>query len=333
MYDPYEGEPREYDVQRVLSINVDARHYLRVVDSLALTAALAPDNLNRVLAHESLTDGITDREAYILSFVGWVYWFRTSGAPNFINNESAVFNEIQVSNTEVKIIHMEQTFNEELNDYIVNSLVELEELMGAPYLEKELTIYMFDPRGAYEGYTNSLTAGAWTPLSLWVQEPVAFENLCVLYRVYYHAECSAPLGLVVAYALAHAYLNHSYKNHPYWLSEGGAKFLAYLVLGHTKEDIRVRIRPDSTCALAFNTIEKSAGAGAAGRHCGYGHGAGLFIELFQRMEASAFMSAWKEFYHLLETSSLPVIENLKVAFNYRGDDLVRNVVDRRYYGR
>ena len=71
MYDPYEGEPREYDVQRVLSINVDARHYLRVVDSLALTAALAPDNLNRVLAHESLTDGITDREAYIISFVGW----------------------------------------------------------------------------------------------------------------------------------------------------------------------------------------------------------------------------------------------------------------------
>lgn len=274
------------------------------VDSLAILVHSDLTTFRRIMAHPTVTDGITNREARVVGVLGGVSEVNPELAVSLLNPTATTIDERSLAlplagEVTLSIIRTRPGAPETM-DLLEHAVRSAEDLMGKPFPVRYVALLFEDAVAATNAGANFGTHAAILP-----KFDAPGDS----------AEARAA-GRVIAHEVAHYYWNSGET----WLDEGAAEFMgAYFQRAMTG----VPLEPDNyPCGSARGIRELESGGythGGAGYVCHYALGERLFLDLYRVLGEDAFRQGFRNLYSGLEerkgdSNVLAGVEDVRKAF-------------------
>ena len=241
----------------------------------------------RIMAHPTLSDGITDEEAKIVTLLHSTNKYMPEYVDVLLDGDSVFLEERTIDlphtgQTLLTIIRLRNVKTQSM-DVLEHAVRVNEEYMGHPYYTNWIAeLFIADPRerGAEAHHYSHFTFDEDKDDRTWERAFYITHEVAH----YYWRDIPPPLG----------------RNNPSWLNEGAANFLG--LVGENKLDgtpIHLDSRPRPPCAYATTIAELEAlnpKRGTDQFRCNYRLGEALIFELYHTLGEDAFQQGFRTLY-------------------------------------
>lgn len=251
------------------------------LESLWYLAANNPRKLGQIMSHSTISDGINEREANIVAT-----FYSVVDHPDLLDKlldpEQVTVEERTITlplSGEMGIaVIITQPMMDNTLDLLEQAIRSIEEFMGFPFPERQV-IYLFhsNPRLADGVYDTHVALGPQT------------INLSGMW-----------LLRLIAHETGHFY----WRGFPRWTEEGGAVFLAAMVLDRLHDPLEI---PPCHVRTIVELEELYSGNSFHRHICHYSLGERLFRDLYRNMDDTTFRLAFRRLY-------------LQALFNFSDND-------------
>ena len=279
------------------------------LESLSSLAEHNPEILDRIMAHPSVSDGITEQEAKAIAPLEWPI-FNPDLQSKLLDPEQVSVQERTITlplsgETELTIVRtrlgLEATY---LMDLLERAVRIVEEYMGAPFPRRQLIFYF------EEDYFGG---GSWLEgfVSIGDHEQESSEERMLS---------------LLTHEASHYYWNGLTR----WINEGAATFMEGVVKNTLQGPTSFTPCTQARSIAELEMLEPDRESS----DCPYALGERLFRDLYRNMDETAFRLAFRRLYlhnwfnntYHVPTSATPVIDQVREAFTtYVSGETAANV--------
>ena len=275
------------------------------MEALRRMAAYQLENFERVMAHPTLSGGISDEWAKVVMVLGAVSGFApdridTLLDPGQVNLEERVIDLPLAGAVTLAIIRTQEgepRSMDLLEEAVRNSVA----FMGVRLPNSRVTLHFDDAYGAVGAGVNFGT----------------HIGMLSRYDVDDDSAAADLTGPITAHEVAHYY----WRGKP-WVAEGGASFLAAI-----SENIRIGQPVDSghhACTHAASLAELEDQQRNSERGCQYAFGQRLLLDLYRTLGEDTFRQGFRDLYLMSKTEALD-IRHYWAAFTTVAPDRVEDI--------